>query len=326
MKGVTIVICCHNSGSKILPTLRHLQQQEATFPWEVIVVNNNSTDDTVSIVRQAWNEVKVVDEKQPGLRHARETGIRHAQYDFIVFCDDDNHLAKDYIDKVFTTFSSDDSIALIGGIGKAVADVALPSWFEDFKGLFAVGATAVPGTLPLTSFYIYGAGMGMRKQAWDKLNSLGFKSAAVDRKGTELSGGHDVELSFAMRLIGYKVVFDDTLRFDHYMDSNRLTVDYLLALARGSAANFTTFVYHALLERHISSSVGFAYALTKTIVWRKLTVLFLKRVPLEDAGMANEVYSEMNRSSSSFYARNFSSALGYFRHVKSIHDKIQSAK
>ena len=332
MNGVSIVICCHNSRNRILPTLQHLHDQKTNVQWDIIVVDNNCEDNTSGFVMDAWRQMnsavqlKIVQEKKPGLKYARETGIRASEYDFIIFCDDDNHLAADYVDKVYSHFSNNRSCGLIGGMGVAVSEVPLPEWFKNFETLFAIGNPVVTnGPLPLGHGYVYGAGMAMRKESWDKLNALGFKSVAVDRKGKELSGGHDVELSHALRLIGYQVIFDANLRFEHYMEANRLTTRYLLALARGSAGNFISFVYFLLLQRNVTSGFGFAWAYWKRVVSEVLSLAFLKFSPLKDP-LANEVQTVMTRSALSFLTGNFFPAFGYFRHARSIHKNSQAAQ
>ena len=76
--GVSVVICCYNSEARIIPTLQHLAKQECPtdLAWEVILVNNNSSDDTVAVAKKYWeadpNNVHliVVNEERPGLSFA----------------------------------------------------------------------------------------------------------------------------------------------------------------------------------------------------------------------------------------------------------------
>ena len=57
MKGISIIICCYNSAKRLHETLKHLalQQVSDTIHWEVILVNNNSTDATTQIALEIWN-------------------------------------------------------------------------------------------------------------------------------------------------------------------------------------------------------------------------------------------------------------------------------
>ncbi len=56
MIGVSVIICCYNSSSRIIPTLQNLVKQRVPnhIPWEVIVVNNASTDNTGEVAKETW--------------------------------------------------------------------------------------------------------------------------------------------------------------------------------------------------------------------------------------------------------------------------------
>lgn len=315
MNGVSIVICCHNSRGKLQPTLQHLLAQKTNgIPDEIIIVDNNSDDDTAAfakdILGRATVPFQIIDESKPGLRFARERGIQSSRYDILIFCDDDNYLSDDYVHKVYAQFSADNSLALIGGMGTALSEVDLPEWFPDFQGLFAVGRPVTSaGPLQLGLGYVYGAGMAMRKSAWNKLANAGFQSASTDRQGKLLSGGHDVELSHAFRLIGEKVVFDDSLNFKHYIEPRRLTNEYLMALARGSAGSFVAFVYYLMFQRNVTTTHAFMWAYTKRVVSDFLTAYRTR----------DKVVAVMSKEACIFLLRNFFPAVTYFRQARHIY-------
>src|SRR6478736_4840376 len=93
-KGVSVVVCCYNSVQRLSQTLEHLSRQEvpAHIPWEVIIVDNNSTDGTADFAANCWKKLhcnisfRVVQELQPGLSAARRKGFLSAFYDLIIFC------------------------------------------------------------------------------------------------------------------------------------------------------------------------------------------------------------------------------------------------
>jgi len=81
--GVSIVICCHNSARLLPKTLSHLKRQRVPdgLSWEVVIVDNASTDDTGRIARGCWAEggpvcLRVIREPRLGLSYARERGFR----------------------------------------------------------------------------------------------------------------------------------------------------------------------------------------------------------------------------------------------------------
>lgn len=147
MKGVSIIICCYNSESKIAKTLGHISKQKTrtNVLWETILVNNASADNTKAVCESTWNAFKnpnpfyIVDQPVPGLIAARKKGISKARYDYIVFCDDDNWLSPDYIQTAFEIFEENPNIGVCGGYNTPVSDVPLPFWFERFHRSYATG-------------------------------------------------------------------------------------------------------------------------------------------------------------------------------------------
>jgi len=323
MKGVSVIICCHNSEQRIEKTLVHIKQQEKTYdiPWEVVLVDNGSTDGTTSIARELWRQEEVikliiVTEERLGLRYAREKGIKTACFGYIIFVDDDNWLSSEYVFKVYHNFESNSNVALIGGLGSPVSDSLLPIWYDLYQKLYAVGKPVLQsGVLHRDSGFIYGAGMALRKSAYENLELRGFYSLCNDRRGNQLSGGHDVELSFAFRLFGYDVMFDEKLVFAHYMDESRLTLHYLKRLSIGSAANTTNFIYYLLLNRKVKSNIMFTFFYFKRVIGDLIDFfILLMRNPKNHHDVA--IMKATYLSSIKYFALNFFPSLAYYRNLK----------
>src|SRR5436190_1893505 len=101
MDGISIIVCCYNSSLRLPKTIEHLAAQKTSsfLNWEVIFVNNSSTDNTTDVVAKEWSKYnlqnvgfKIIDEPKAGQSFARIKGVETALYDLIVFCDDDNWL------------------------------------------------------------------------------------------------------------------------------------------------------------------------------------------------------------------------------------------
>jgi len=95
--GVSVIICCYNSSAKLPATLGRLRSQSDSeaIPWELIVVDNASSDDTVAVARQHWPSggrvpLRVITETRRGVAYARDAGFAAARYDVVSFIDDDN--------------------------------------------------------------------------------------------------------------------------------------------------------------------------------------------------------------------------------------------
>lgn len=258
MKGVSVIICCYNSSGRLPKTLEHLAKQKASenVQWEIILVDNNSTDNTGNLAIQMWTSLGnpknlcVVNEKQIGLSHARKRGIDAAAYDVILFCDDDNWLQNNYIETVFNNFNTKTDLSALGGWSEPVFEKTKPEWFDVFAGNFAVGKPVeASGYLANDNTYIYGAGMAIHKKTLNELDRKGFKHILTDRKGTSLSSGGDVELIYAIKLIGHQVYYDEHLFFYHYMPEGRMQWEYLLRLRKSMYwSNFVLGIYRDALK------------------------------------------------------------------------------
>jgi len=236
---ISVIICCYNSEVRIGLTLESLlaQQFQSAVSWEVVLIDNNCTDKTVEVAQRAWGAssipLRVVEECTPGLSAARDCGVVESKGEYILFCDDDNWLDPDYLQSALDFMDDALDYAAIGGWGDVVSDpgVSMPVWFEEFETKYACGKTGSEGDVDT----LVGAGMFIRKKALLGLSEAGFKSLLSDRKGNALSSGGDLELSLALRLIGWKLYFSEDLYFKHYMPAGRLTEDYLVRMCHGHA-------------------------------------------------------------------------------------------
>lgn len=240
MKGVSVVICCYNSSKRIPKVLEHLKLQEVPSPinWEVIIVDNASADDTAGVAKSCWGnhpiELRVVHEPKSGLSHARITGIKSSKYDYVTLVDDDNWVESRWVEKIFKILNTHNDVALCGGRGIGVFETEEPWWFKNFQGAYAVGPQhKTTGIMPGNKPFLYGAGIGMKKQILLKLFESGFNFRLTDRSGKKLTSGGDYELCLVISLLGYKLYYDDSLTFYHYMPAARLTWDYMVNLTRG---------------------------------------------------------------------------------------------
>ena len=97
---LSVVIPCFNAADTIAVQLEALANQHWSEPWEVIVADNGSTDDTVAIASQYQHKLplQIVDaSKQQGAAHARNVGVLAATSEAIAFCDADDQVAPGWV-------------------------------------------------------------------------------------------------------------------------------------------------------------------------------------------------------------------------------------
>ncbi len=124
--SLTVAICTWNRSKLLHETLTRLVEIKDTCDdWELIVVDNNSTDDTQEVLKNFLGKLplRILIEKRQGLSHARNLALQECQSDLLVFTDDDVLVGSDWIRayrNVVDRFGND--IAFFGG--------AVYPWFE----------------------------------------------------------------------------------------------------------------------------------------------------------------------------------------------------
>jgi glycosyltransferase involved in cell wall biosynthesis len=276
MHGISVIICCHNSAARLSATLRYLRRQEVSpsIPWEIIVVDNASTDGTADVALDNWPKdsaatLRVVYEPRLGLSHARTRGFSEAKYEIVSFIDDDNWVSPNWIQLVSEIMVRHPDMGACGGYTEAVCEITPPSWFESYKRFYAIGAQAnESGDISHKKGFLWGAGLSIRKTAWQQLVNHGFRPLLVDRQGTALSTGGDAELSYALRLAGWGLWYDPRLQSQHFLPADRFDWRYLRRLFRGvGAASVFHDLYHYALRGNPET---FIEQLKRTWQWKIL--------------------------------------------------------
>ncbi len=252
MKGFSIIVCCYNSAKLLPETLEHLAALclPVTQKVELLVIDNCCTDDTAQVASDLWKKLgtpfkmTIAKEETPGLSAAREKGIKLAQYDYLLFCDDDNHLNGDYLLKAEQLLSLHPQIGVLGGYGEPVYDYYPSFWHKDFF-IYGSGPQAKKnGKIK----YVHGAGVIIRKEAFNRLKDVGFTFILSDRKKERLTSGGDYELCYAITLAGYDVWYDADLKFLHYIAPERTNWAYCKRFIEESAPALDVLqVYHYII-------------------------------------------------------------------------------
>lgn len=280
---ISIIICCYNSVDRLEPTLKAIEKQildECAF--EVIVVDNASKDGTgdfaVKICNGLFeeNHYKVIHEQQPGLIHARKKGFSASSGDLIIFCDDDNHLDKNYFNRVIQLMQKNKQIGALGGIGsfdKHVLDSK--PWCKYYCGMYAIGPQGQKEG-PIHPPTLYGAGIIIRRDVLEQLFTGDFQSILTGREGTKLSSGEDTEISYLVRLLGYEVWYSPELKFYHAIPENRFEKSHFIKLSKGIGSAIEALVpYRLLWDKKVNAKTSsWIYQLSKRLFFMVYDYVF----------------------------------------------------
>jgi glycosyltransferase involved in cell wall biosynthesis len=244
--GISVLICTYNGAKRVTATLQHLAKQQlpSFIPWEVLLVDNNSSDDTLAIGAACWQNcgapvpLRLLRQPIAGKSHALELGFLQAQYRYICIVDDDNWLAPNYLNLAWEIMEAHPDVAAVGGVGRPVCEVEPPAWFDDFAIDYAAGRQAqASGDITSVPGFLYGAGSFIRRAAWERIHQAGFKSLLTGRNGSKLSSGEDNEMCYAFALAGYRIWYDERLTFEHFIPASRLNWNYVRRLYQGNATS-----------------------------------------------------------------------------------------
>lgn len=98
---LSIIIPCYNSAATIANQLEALGRQRWSYPWEIIVVDNDSTDETPAILQQYQRKLPhlrwVIARERQGAAYARNVGVKEALSDALAFCDADDEAAPGWV-------------------------------------------------------------------------------------------------------------------------------------------------------------------------------------------------------------------------------------
>jgi glycosyltransferase involved in cell wall biosynthesis len=240
---ITVVICTYNGAERVPEVLDHLhaQKQTESIDWEVIVVNNNSSDGTAKIVEQyrkeAWKRavaLQCVNEPRQGLSYARQRAIDEANGTLVAFLDDDNLPAADWVGQAVTFARSHAEAGAFGGQLIGQYEVEPPKSFGLVKGLFAIndcGKTFSYSKMG-TGEFAPGAGLVVRRNVWLAEVPRQLQSSGVDGS-SRANVGEDMEVQWHIHSAGWEIWHNADMIAHHKIPASRFSKEYLSGFFKG---------------------------------------------------------------------------------------------
>ena len=113
---LSIIMPAYNVEKYIKESVESVINQKTNFNYELIIINDGSTDNTESIINSINNPViKMINQENQGLSGARNTGLNHAVGEYIFFIDSDDVLEDGSIDKLLNAIINNDADISVGG-------------------------------------------------------------------------------------------------------------------------------------------------------------------------------------------------------------------
>ena len=198
---ISIVVSTYNRAERLRDALDALLAQSGGIPYEIIVVDNNSTDRTARVVAAIAaaapkGRVRYTFEARQGLSYGRNTGIALARAPIVAFSDDDVRVATDWVAQLKRAFDAHPDIAYVGGR-------VLPHWIEPPPPWLTTAhwsplALQDYGPEPLVSgrergVCLVGANLAFRREVFDTVG-LFTPSLGRIKDGIGSTEDHDMQL------------------------------------------------------------------------------------------------------------------------------------
>lgn len=247
---LSVIMCTYNRGELLGQAIRSVlvQGDRGTPAFELIVVDNNSTDGTRQIIEAIAagdSRVRYVFEPRQGLSFARNAAISRTRAPLVAFTDDDVRVEPDWVAAVVRAFEEHPGAAMVGGRVLPLWPAAPPAWLtrDHWSPLALVdhGDTAIMIT-PARAICLVGANVAFRREVFDAIGGFATEFQRV-RESIGSLEDHD----FLLRLLrtGRTGVYDPRIVVHAEIQPNRLTRRYHRRWHSGHGR------FHALLRSEL---------------------------------------------------------------------------
>jgi len=232
---VSVVVPTFNRSGNLKNALNSfIKQKSNNFEFEILVVDNGSTDDTRQVIERFTQNnnvaIRYFLETRQGLHYARNTGIKNARGDIIVFGDDDIIAQEGWLQALVKPFLRDPKVGITGGKVLPLWKTKPPDWIYDYgsdkvHGVFAIidlGNTP----LILKTGYVFGCNFAIRRSLAFDIG--GSPPDTFPPSKIEFSGSGECEMIEDIRKMDYKVVYEPDALVLHHADISRATPEYFI--------------------------------------------------------------------------------------------------
>jgi len=223
---ISAVICTHNRAEYLIKAIQSLiDQRTPKEKYEIIIVDNCSTDSTRRVVESFLNRenIKYIFEPSLGLSYARNTGWRNARGKYVAYLDDDAVACDIWIDKIIEVFETvTPAPGCVGGKTIPLWEAPRPDWLSDelITGLTIIDWSDAPHTITdLNQKWLVGANIAFPT---DVLRRIGGFVTGLDRVGKNLLSGGDVFLEKQIQKVGYICFYHPDIAVSHLVPKSRL--------------------------------------------------------------------------------------------------------
>lgn len=232
---LSVIFCTYNREKYLYNALKSIATQD--FPsrdYEIVMVNNNSTDSTEEICGKFQTDYPQVEfryflETNQGLSYARNRGVKESRGDILIFVDDDATVFDFYLSFIKLFFEAHPEVSACGGPIVPVYEVEKPKWLSHYTEQLIGGALYEGDKVKpfRNGKYPGGGNSAFRKEVFEK---YGLFNVDLGRKGTGLIGAEEKDLYDRLTRGGEVFYYLPQMGIHHYIPEKKLTESHFKEL------------------------------------------------------------------------------------------------
>lgn len=278
MVKITVIIPTLNRGSLLKKAIDSIINQTLTRSnYEIIVVDNGSTDSTKGIVLEyskVVDNILYIYESTPGLHSGRHCGFLNAKGDILVYADDDIEAFPTLLETIKKGFD-DREVAMVGGKNLPNFESNPPEWLQILWSPNEIG-NRILGYLSILDLgnqpksispnYIFGCNFAIRRSILEEAG--GFHPDGMPQELIRYRGDGESHVSQYVESKGYKALYHPKASVYHWVSHSRMTKEYfcLRAYNQGISDSYTQIRKNYQLgdeQKKINPKISFSKILNK---------------------------------------------------------------
>jgi len=228
---LTVAVPTHNRAAMLRQTLEALTRLVVAdgFEWELIVVQNNCSDDTAAVLEEYASRLplRALSERRPGVNFARNAAVDAARGDYIIFTDDDTLPVTHWLCAYASAFAAHPGADVFGGPIQPRFTSAPPPWLErvlpEVASAYGRLESRGRGERLSQNFFPFGANMAfamrvLRKWPFDP---------TLGPRGKSRINGSETELILKLFANGHEGRWVESARVEHCIQPKQMTTDFI---------------------------------------------------------------------------------------------------
>ncbi len=228
---LSVIVCTRNRAELLRLCLESLVHQQKGTPevYEILVVDNGSTDHTREVVdaaRRSFPRVRYLYEDRLGLSIARNAGVDRAAGEILCFLDDDAVASSNFVSELVRSFEDPEVASVAGKIVALWPDGDPPDWFSPrYANVVAETSFGETARWMKRNEFPFGANMAFRKEIFRRLGGF---DENLGKRGENNIWGEEIDLCHRMQEKGLKFLYSPRSCVRHIVGPGRATKQYFV--------------------------------------------------------------------------------------------------